>query len=383
MNMKMSRPGGTFSLRASINTFVTVSTTRLPINEFLSRAANALIIDVRSPGEYDHAHMPGAINLPLFTNEERKVVGTAYKQDSREQAIKIGLDYFGPKMRVMVEEVEKLLTVKQATASQASIGERPEQKGEVLIYCWRGGMRSAAVGWLLNLYGFRVDVLAGGYKSYRHHVLQVLSLPFQLTVLGGYTGSGKTSVLHQLKNRGVNVVDLEGLACHKGSAFGGLGMPAQPSQEMFENRLALELESLHRDGRSIWIEDESQRIGLVNIPGTFWTTLRRAPICFLDIPFEERLEQILEEYGSFDKEILANAIQRISKRLGGLETKNAHQHLTDDNLRECFRILLSYYDKHYLKGLHNRESLPSLLTTIACSKVDPGNAERLLKIQPA
>jgi tRNA 2-selenouridine synthase len=160
-------------------------------------------------------------------------------------------------------------------------------------------------------------------------------------------------------------------------------MPVQPSQEMFENRLALELESLHSDGRQIWIEDESQRIGLVNIPGTFWTSLRRAPICFLDIPFEERLEQILEEYGSFDKEILAHAIQRISKRLGGVETKNAYQYLADNDLRECFRILLSYYDKHYLKGLHNRESLPSLLTTIPSSKVDPANAERLLKIQPA
>ncbi|HVG12309.1 MAG TPA: rhodanese-like domain-containing protein, partial [Flavisolibacter sp.] len=158
--MKMSRSGGTFSLRASINTFVKVSTTRLPINDFLSRAVNALILDVRSPGEYDHAHLPGAVNLPLFTNDERKVVGTAYKQESREQAIKIGLDYFGPKMRVMVEEVERLLAAKQATALQVSNDDSGGEKGEVLIYCWRGGMRSAAVAWLLNLYGFRVVVLA-------------------------------------------------------------------------------------------------------------------------------------------------------------------------------------------------------------------------------
>ena len=383
MNEKVPPRRDFFIQGSSINTFVKVSTTRLPINEFLSRAANGSIIDVRSPGEYEHAHLPGAHNLPLFTNEERKVVGTAYKQESREQAIKIGLDYFGPKMRVMVEEVEKLCAAKRATGSEVTSGEGPEQKGEVFIYCWRGGMRSAAVAWLLNLYGFRVVVLAGGYKVYRHHVLQVLSLPFGLTVLGGYTGSGKTSVLRHLKGKGAKVIDLEGLAAHKGSAFGGLGMPAQPSQEMFENCLALELEALHRDEGSIWIEDESQRIGLVNIPGTFWTSLRKAPICFLDIPFEERLEQILAEYGSFDKEVLANAIQRISKRLGGLETKKAFQHLADDNLRECFRILLSYYDKHYLKGLHNREGLPSLLTTVACSTVDPGNGERLLKIQLA
>ena len=352
-----------------------MSTNRLPIKEFLLRSQNKLILDVRSPGEYNHAHIPGAANLPLFNDEERKIVGTAYKQQSRELAIKIGLDLFGPKMRKIVEEVE-LLSSKQFAVNNSESHQLPTAN-PVFILCWRGGMRSAAIAWLLSLYGFTVFVLAGGYKAYRNHILQTFGLPYSLNVVGGYTGSGKTEVLHELKNKGACVIDLEGLAAHKGSAFGSLGMPSQPTQEMFENLLGLELSK--QNGEPIWIEDESQRIGLVNIPGPFWKTVRNAPVCFIDLPFEERLDHITAEYGAFNKEDLASAIQRISKRLGGLETKNAFQYLEENNLKECFRILLKYYDKHYLKGLHNRKALPTLLTTFACEKVSPRNADLLIK----
>lgn len=336
---------------------------KLLITDFLEQSKAQLVIDVRSPGEYNHAHMPGAVNIPLFTDEERKVVGTAYKQESREKAIKHGLDFFGPKMKNIVEEVERLLSKNQGSRT-------------VFLYCWRGGMRSGAIAWLLNLYGFRVYLLAGGYKSFRNHVLKTFSFPFSLKVIGGYTGSGKTELLHELQKRGEVIVDLEGLAIHKGSAFGNIDSPKQPTQEMFENLLAMDLLKLRQE-KTVWVEDESQRIGNVNIPGEFWDQLRHSPLYFLDIPFEERLTHICEEYGQYKKEDLQLRIERISKRLGGLETKHALQYLEENNINECFRILLKYYDKLYLKGLHNRKDLASLLTQINCEKVCAANAQLL------
>ncbi|MDB5207053.1 MAG: mnmH [Flavisolibacter sp.] len=375
---------------------------RTQVEEFLKGSSEGLLLDVRSPSEYNHACIPGAISFPLFTDEERRVVGTAYKQRSREDAIKIGLDYFGPKMRGMVEEVERLIGNKQSAISIEKNCQLPIAKC-VFLYCWRGGMRSGAVSWLLNMYGFNVTVLAGGYKAFRNYVLKSFEQPYPFKILGGYTGSGKTEVLQQLQQAGEAVIDLEGLASHKGSAFGSINMPMQPSQEMFENRLSLELLAVSHERcnwpivndepaeitpnpklqtpNSLWLEDESQRIGNLNIPGGLWQNMRGSPIYFLDIPFEERLQHITEEYSQCEKEKLSDAIERIKKRLGPLETKTALQHLEENNVKECFRILLHYYDKHYLKGLHSRQSLDALLTTIACETVTPKNAFIISHVQ--
>ena len=350
--------------------------TRLSISEFLQAAENAVLLDVRSPGEYNHAHLPGAVSLPLFTDEERKVVGTAYKQESREQAIKLGLDFFGPKMRPMVETVEALFSNRDT--------ESDTQAKTIYVYCWRGGMRSGAVAWLLDLYGFRVFVLAGGYKAFRNHVLQSFAQPYQLKILGGYTGSGKTEVLQTLQQSGDAVVDLEGIASHKGSAFGNIDMPPQPTQEMFENMLSMALRKTTSQfsGKSIWLEDESQRIGNLNLPNELWKQMRQADIFFLQIPFEKRLEHLVKEYGVLNHEKLGDAIQRISKRLGGLETRNALAFLEEGNMTECFRILLHYYDKHYHKGLVSRENLTEQLREIDCADVTPENAQRLQSTEP-
>jgi tRNA 2-selenouridine synthase len=371
---------------------------RVQIEEFLQESRNALVLDVRSPGEYNHAHIPGAISLPLFTDEERKVVGTEYKQVSRQAAIKIGLDYFGPKMRGMVEAVEKLIGNRQQAIDEDSACPLPVANC-IFIYCWRGGMRSGAVAWLLNLYGFNVTVLAGGYKAFRNWVIQTNNAPYQLRLIGGYTGSGKTLLLNELNKKGEQVVNLEELARHKGSAFGNIGMPQQPSQEMFENLLSFELKKVngewpmmknsttehllttHHSPLTFWIEDESQRIGQINIPNAFWQTMRNSPICFLDVPFEERLQNLVTEYGQLDKEKMMAAIQRISKRLGPLETKTSVQFLQNNEVKECFRILLHYYDKQYSKGLHNRENLTSLLTKISCEKVSVDNAALVSQAQ--
>jgi tRNA 2-selenouridine synthase len=312
--------------------------------------------------------MPGAFSFPLFNDGERAIIGTVYKQESKAAAVKIGLDFFGPKMRKMVEEVEKLTSVHGAPYETT-----------VLLYCWRGGMRSDGVAWLLDLYGFKVYKLQGGYKTFRHWVLNQFEKSYALRLVGGNTGSGKTYLLHELMKQGQKVIDLEGLASHKGSAFGNIGMPDQPSQEMFENKLALELHYMNASNQIIWLEDESQRIGTVNIPLSLWQTMLLSPVYFLDIPFDERLNFIEKEYGQLDKERLVNAIIRIKKRLGGLETKNAIHFLIENNVRESFRILLKYYDKSYQKSLHKKENLSALLTIIPCEKVDPiTNASKMV-----
>jgi tRNA 2-selenouridine synthase len=341
----------------------------------------------------------------------------------------------------MVEEVEGLVTsygLGVTGSTKANIDKnskysnktnpKPEtSKPEtVLLHCWRGGMRSAGVAWLLDLYGFKVYTLVGGYKAYRNWVLQQFEKDYHFKIIGGYTGSGKTLLLDELKIQNHRTIDLEGLANHKGSALGALGQAKQPTQEMFENLLAKELESRTTDdgqlktddsqettedrqiiaddrqqeinneslklnepiascppqtANCIWLEDESQRIGNLQIPMPLWRTMRSSNVYFFDIPFEERLNYLTEEYGVHKKDELVTAIMRIQKRLGGLETKTAINFLLENNFKESFRILLTYYDKYYFKGLHNRENANELITTIETEKVDTNiNVELLNKI---
>ncbi len=364
---------------------------KIDIEQFLELSRQHPVLDVRSPGEFKHAHIPGAHSLPLFTDEERKIVGTAYKQESREKAIKIGLDFFGIKMTKMVEEVEQLVKNQHSTVSNDTPDSPlPTPNSPViLVHCWRGGMRSAGVAWLLDLYGFNIYTLIGGYKKFRNYVLDTFSLPYQFNILGGYTGSGKTELLKSLQQKGAMIVDLEDLANHKGSAFGNINMPPQPGQEMFENLLALQLRHLSRSFDDsleapfkgfggIWLEDESQRIGLVNIPPELWKTMRQSKVYFLDIPFEERLKHIVQEYGQLDAEKVIDAINRISQKLGNLNAKTAILLLNEGKITESFDILLQYYDRHYSKSLYNREGINSLLHTVKCASTGPQNTDGIL-----
>lgn len=305
---------------------------KLTIESFLQKASEFPVLDVRSPSEYTHAHIPGAHSFPLFSDDERRRVGTAYHQEGRAPAIKIGFDLFGPKMKDFVEKADAL-------------GSRT-----FLVHCWRGGMRSGAIAWLLDFYGFRVYTLADGYKAFRRWVLTQFETPVQLRVLGGYTGSGKT---RRLRESGEPFLDLENLAGHKGSAFGGIGLPPQPRQEMFENLLAMELARLSSTG-PIWVEDESRRIGSIHIPEALYTQMHLAALHVLEVPFEKRLDNILEEYGSAPGEALEMSIRKIEKRLGGLECKTALTALHEGRIRDCFSILLVYYDKYYQKAMKER-----------------------------
>lgn len=307
----------------------------LYIDNFISQSNGNVVIDVRSPSEYQHAHFPGAISIPLFDDEERKVVGTTYKQKSRESAIKIGLDFFGPKMRGIVEQVEEIM---QKAHSKT-----------IFIHCWRGGMRSGAIAWLLDLYGFDVHLLKGGYKAYRNWVLAQFVKKYNLIILSGYTGSGKTEILHEFERMGEAVIDLEALAAHKGSTFGALGQGSQPSTEYFENLLALKLYELTKEDeeRLIWVESESNRLGIDLVNFQFHQQMKEATCIHIEVPKEARINKIVEEYGVFDKDELMAGVDRISKRLGGLSTKQAKEFIAKEDFYDAFEILINYYDKAY------------------------------------
>lgn len=294
------------------------------------------IVDVRTPAEYEQAHICGALNIPLFTNEERVQVGTTYKQVGREQAILLGFDLTGNKWSGFIKTALELAPHKR-----------------VALHCWRGGMRSGAMAWAFNLYGFDVYLLNGGYKSYRRWVLEQFNHQYPLNVIGGMTGSGKTAILHELKSRGEQVVDLEDLAQHLGSSYGTLNKLVQPSQEYFENQLATVLYNLDKS-RPIWIEDESLNIGKRFIPKPFFLQMREAPVFNLNIPVEERVQLLAEQYGVLDKDFLVECTERIWKRLGPEQTKNAVLAIRENRMADFVRIVLVYYDKTYRTGLKGR-----------------------------
>lgn len=309
---------------------------KVTINELLTTHAALPIMDVRAPAEFSHGHIPGAYNLPLFTNEERAQVGITYKEQGRDAAVLLGFDITGPKWSGFIKE---------------ALNQAPGKK--IAVHCWRGGMRSGAMAWALDFYGFDVYQLEGGYKTYRKHVLEQFEKAYPLQLIGGMTGSGKTLLLQALRNKGEQVVDLEDLAQHRGSSYGSMNHLIQPTQEQFENNLAQSLAKLDPN-RRIWLEDESAMIGKCSIPRSFWKQMREVPLLNISIPFEQRVNTLVAEYGSLDKSFLAACTGRIWKRLGPEQTKRAVAAIQEDRMADFIREVLRYYDKTYTTGLNNR-----------------------------
>ena len=310
----------------------------LSVEDFIAKVhdANHLLIDARSEAEFERAHFPGAINIPLLNNEHRILVGTCFKKEGRDAAVRLGFELVGPLFSSFVKKVDE------------------SGKGkEVLVYCWRGGMRSGIMSWVLNMAGYKVDTLKGGYKSFRRFVLDQFMVERKFRVVGGHTGSGKTDLLVHMKNAGHQVIDLEGLACHRGSAFGALGMKPQPRNEYFENELALQLFHMNSE-KEIWMEAESRSIGRIKIPDEFYYRFIASPLFEINLPRQERVERIKNDYSHFSDEELADCMRKIAKRLGGLALKEALKALEEKRTTDWISILLDYYDKTYSHSLESR-----------------------------
>jgi tRNA 2-selenouridine synthase len=328
---------------------------------FLFKAGHTVVVDVRSPAEYAAGHIPGAVNMPLFDDGERADVGTIYKQKGREKSILRGLELAGPKLADFVKAASKFSREKQ-----------------LLLHCWRGGMRSANMAWLLELAGFHTSLLEGGYKAYRHFIREQLGCFHRLVIIGGKTGSGKTEVLGYIRNLGFQVLDLEAIAHHKGSAFGDLGQETQPTNEQFENNLYQALSGLN-PAEVIFAEDESRGIGRVSIPDPFFRAIRSSEVIFLDVPKKERIKRLVNEYSVFSRGRLEAAISRITDKLGGLNYSLALEALAGNDYSTVTDILLNYYDKAYLKGLSLRN--PGKVSYLRVERDDPGkNAVQVIEL---
>lgn len=319
------------------------------------------VVDVRAPVEFAQGHIPGAFNIPLFGDEERAEIGTLYHREGRDQALVKGLEVALPKT---CEFTDRLRQITRGPS--------------ILLHCWRGGMRSASMAEVFSAAGYDVILLTGGYKAYRRFIREELARPARVMVLGGYTGSGKTSLLSSLAAEGEQVIDLEHLACHKGSVFGALGQLPQPTNEQFENDF-YRLWSRVDKTRPIWLEDESRRIGNVTLPGPLYDHISSGFLVMVLVPPQVRINRLVKEYSCFDKPILAAAIMKIAEQLGGARTREALDALDRGAYGDVASITLAYYDKAYRFAIERRSGKGRI--TLELDLTDPqADAMRILEV---
>jgi tRNA 2-selenouridine synthase len=334
---------------------------KIDIKHFLHKAEHIPVVDVRTPAEYEQGHIPIAHNIPLFSNRERKRVGISYKQEGQLEALLKGLDFAGPKMSSLVRKAQKIAREKQ-----------------LLLHCWRGGMRSESMAWLFETAGLDCFLLEGGYKSFRKFVLGYFNHVFPFIVIGGLTGSGKTDALKSLAELGEQILDLEALANHKGSAFGHLGEKMQHSTEHFENKICWELLPFDKQ-RTIWVEDESRNIGRNILPAGIFNQLRSSPVICLDTPRTDRVNRLVRDYAEFSASELGDSIRKISQRLGGEATKKALDAVKRGDHRSTAEMVLHYYDKAYLYGLNRRDKQSVFKLPVKDSQVASSVASHILR----
>lgn len=337
-----------------------MSSEKIGAERFLQLTEKIPVCDVRSPSEFNAGHIPGSTNIPIFSDKEREIVGIRYKKDGRIPAIKEGLDLAGPLMSQKLDQAIKLAS-----------------ENKLLVHCWRGGMRSEAMAWLFSMAGINVHVLEGGYKSYRHFIREKLSEKRKMIVLGGLTGSSKTHLLNHLKGLGQQVIDMEGLANHKGSAFGSLGQLPQPSTEQFANLLYDEWKRSDPE-TPVWLEDESRNIGTVFMPEALFENMQKAPAIIIMMDVKTRLPRLVGEYSKYPKESLITSILKISKRLGGDNTRDAISAVEAGDFAKAIEITLLYYDRAYMFGLGKKNSENKIIVETGTDNIEE-NADRLLE----
>jgi len=304
------------------------------------RSLKGLLIDVRSPSEYYKGHMPNSINIPLFDNEERSIIGTIYKKQGRKKAVIEGLKFLEKKIDFLLDNLFTNIE------SHKIIPGIKNNELSIRIYCSRGGMRSESISWLLEKYKFNTITLKGGYKTYRRWILDSFSKKWNIVIIGGKTGTGKTRLLSLLEKYKYQTIDLERFACHRGSTFGGLGMKKQPSNEQFENKIGEKLNSFISIN-NVFVEAESSNIGKCKIPHEFFNQMNASRRIEILRSESNRLDELIDTYSVFSKEELQESVLRIKKRLGPQRTKIALESINNEEWDLVCRSVLDYYDKCY------------------------------------
>jgi len=313
----------------------------------------AIFVDVRSPSEFQKGHIENAINIPLLNDEERAIVGTTYKKQGQEIAIKKALLLAGPNFVNIYTELLRLQ--RQANSNNSILFGK-----KIIIYCARGGMRSGAVHSFMTSLKINSQRLVGGYKRYRNIVLDLVerNIPIKkFIIINGYTGSGKTTLLKKMEENNMPIIDLEGIAKHMGSAFGSIPYNGErTTQQQFENRLAMAVLKV-KDEKIVFLEGESRRIGWVNIGKNFYEKMRNSDMVIIKRSENYRIEKILEDYDINDIRF-KNSLERIAKKLGGEKYKEISEMLKTNQDKKVIKMLLnSYYDKMYSHSINKNINL--------------------------
>ena len=295
-------------------------------------------IDVRCPREYKKGHYTDAINIPIFSDDEYQELGQIYRKEGDTVASQLGYKYaLNSKSRILTSMKEL-------------------NENNFIIYCARGGMRSKGFQAIVNQEGYKTSRIKKGYKEIREHVLNSFKQKRVVVIIAGSTGTGKTTIINKMKECGHNIIDLEKLANHRGSAFGDLGVAEQASQQQFENDLSY-FWTQTDPGRNVFIESESRKIGKVSIPEGIWTQMIKALYLKIDMGIDRRVENLIKDYGEYPRSDLEKRIHQISRKLGGQNVKTAIELLESNSLHDLCKFLLeNYYDKMYRVAYNRRNS---------------------------